>query len=73
MSRSDNRNEDWIKTRSLDLWYGDRHPQTLKELAACLPSDMTVEHFMVLPAARALPLSIKMEWTKKQRSSTGPS
>lgn len=65
---SDDLNEDWLRTRSLDLFYDGHEPRNLHELQRCLPSSMSVDKFMALPASRALPIKIHLEWHKRRRA-----
>lgn len=67
MRDSANMNEDWLRTRSLDLYYNGRTPQNLEELTKALPSDMDIDHFMSLPAAKAVPIKILVEWHNSKR------
>lgn len=58
---ADQTNADWIKTRSWDIRRDDQELVTTAEELEQAIAPMTVEHFLTLPAARAMPQALKDE------------
>lgn len=58
---ADLRNADWLKTRTWDIWTKGHAKlvETPEELAEAI-APMTVEHFLTLPAASALPEGLRV-------------
>lgn len=85
MDRATVLNEDWIKTRTWDIWLGSRLVKSLPDLKEyCDRQRMSLDQFMSLPAAMAMPEELKaemdlwkQEWLAGQmdvatESATGP-
>jgi len=60
-------NADWIKTRTWDIWTPGytKLVDTIEELALSI-APMTVEHFLTLPAAKAMPAKLRDELSEAQ-------
>lgn len=56
---ADLRNADWLKTRTWDIWTKDWRPVTTPEELAKAIAPMSVEHFLTLPAAEAMPEELR--------------
>lgn len=57
---ADLRNADWLRTRTWDIWTkgSKKLVATPEELAEAI-APMTVEHFLTLPAAEAMPEELR--------------
>lgn len=61
-SRSDILNEDWLKVRTWDIWLGPQLVSTLDQLRQyCDRQDISLDHFLSLPAAAAMPEPLRTE------------
>ena len=59
---SDVRNEDWLRTRTWDIWLDTKLVTTFDQLRSyCDRQDITVDHFLTLPAAEAMPAELKQD------------
>lgn len=59
---SDVRNEDWIKTRTWDIWLGSVLVKTLPQLRQyCYRQGLRLSEFLALPAAEAMPAALAEE------------
>lgn len=66
-------NADWLKTRTWDLYVpgNGKLVETPAELAAAV-APLTVEHFLTLPAAEAMPPALKAELGFRGSRSAAP-
>jgi hypothetical protein len=71
----DERNEDWAKTSSWDIWLGSTLVKTLPQLTEyCRFQRMELDHFLTLPAAEAMPDELRDEvrlWAQEQAAEGG--